>query len=187
MRDAVKSRVANDVALRKPQEELEQYLAAPLEEVDNVVAWWGVCLFYLNILQTLINTICSTTLFNTLPSPALQKTTLPFKALLLPPNVLFQAVVLLELRAAIAYCRRHLRHFNSSRVHIVRVTSPQQLRLSSLLLVFTTTWRRFSVLTSHSLPTPRLVLVPANSILCPRARFHAHPFVGAQSLVFHSP
>ena len=45
MRDAIKSRVANDVASQRPRQELKDYLAAPLEDVDNVVAWWGVCYF----------------------------------------------------------------------------------------------------------------------------------------------
>src|ERR1700720_3187238 len=28
---------------RNPREELGQYLTAPLEDVDDVVGWWGVC------------------------------------------------------------------------------------------------------------------------------------------------
>jgi hypothetical protein len=42
MRDAVKSRLANDAANQSPRQELKDYLAAPLEDVDNPVAWWGV-------------------------------------------------------------------------------------------------------------------------------------------------
>lgn len=44
MRDAVKSRVTYDTAGRRPCQELDDYLAAALEDVDNVVAWWGVSL-----------------------------------------------------------------------------------------------------------------------------------------------
>jgi len=42
MRDAVKSRVASDTASRRPRQELKDYLASPLEDIKNVVAWWGV-------------------------------------------------------------------------------------------------------------------------------------------------
>jgi len=42
MRDAVKSRLATDAANQSPCQELTDYLAAPLEDVDNPVAWWGV-------------------------------------------------------------------------------------------------------------------------------------------------
>jgi hypothetical protein len=42
MRDAIKSHLTNDAASKRPRQELEDYLAAPLEDVDNVVAWWGV-------------------------------------------------------------------------------------------------------------------------------------------------
>lgn len=45
MRDAVKTRVANDTANRRPHQELDEYLAAPLEDVENIVAWWGVSFF----------------------------------------------------------------------------------------------------------------------------------------------
>jgi hypothetical protein len=45
MRDAVKTRVANDTANRRPRQELDDYLAAPLEDVENIVAWWGVSFF----------------------------------------------------------------------------------------------------------------------------------------------
>ena len=42
MRNAVKSRLATDAAKRAPRQELIDYLATPLEEVDDIVAWWGV-------------------------------------------------------------------------------------------------------------------------------------------------
>ncbi|KIK43880.1 hypothetical protein CY34DRAFT_803305 [Suillus luteus UH-Slu-Lm8-n1] len=41
MRDAIKARVSHDTARQRPRRELEDYLAAPLEDVENVVAWWG--------------------------------------------------------------------------------------------------------------------------------------------------
>jgi hypothetical protein len=46
MRDAVKSRGASDTASRRPRQELEDYLASPLEDIENVVAWWGVSVFF---------------------------------------------------------------------------------------------------------------------------------------------
>jgi hypothetical protein len=49
MRAAVAARVAADRASASPHEELCKYLDSPLECVDNIVAWWGVC-HYLNSL-----------------------------------------------------------------------------------------------------------------------------------------
>ena len=42
MRATVQARKAQDRRTSNPREELEQYLAAPLEEVQNIVGWWGV-------------------------------------------------------------------------------------------------------------------------------------------------
>jgi hypothetical protein len=42
MRETIKSLLASDVVSRNPRQELQDYLTAPLEEVDDVVAWWGV-------------------------------------------------------------------------------------------------------------------------------------------------
>jgi hypothetical protein len=42
MRDTVKSCLANDAANQSPRQELKDYFAAPLEDVDNPVAWWEV-------------------------------------------------------------------------------------------------------------------------------------------------
>jgi hypothetical protein len=42
MREAIKFRLASDVVSHSPCQELQDYLATPLEEVDDVVAWWGV-------------------------------------------------------------------------------------------------------------------------------------------------
>jgi hypothetical protein len=44
MRSSIKSRVINDTATQRPRQELEDYLDAPLKDVDNVVGWWGVCI-----------------------------------------------------------------------------------------------------------------------------------------------
>jgi hypothetical protein len=41
-RATVEVQRAQDCAGRNPHEELDQYLAAPLEDVDDVVRWWGV-------------------------------------------------------------------------------------------------------------------------------------------------
>jgi hypothetical protein len=45
MQAAVMARQAADRAGTSAREELRMYLDAPLEQVDDVVAWWGVCLF----------------------------------------------------------------------------------------------------------------------------------------------
>jgi len=42
MRDAIKSRVASDAVGRSARQELQDYLTTPLEDVEDVVAWWGV-------------------------------------------------------------------------------------------------------------------------------------------------
>jgi hypothetical protein len=47
MHDAVKTRVANDTANQRPRQELDDYLAAPLEDVENIVVWWGVSFFHI--------------------------------------------------------------------------------------------------------------------------------------------
>ncbi|KAG0701880.1 ribonuclease H-like domain-containing protein [Suillus ampliporus] len=39
MCDAVKSHVAGDTASQRPRQELEDYLASPLEDVENIVSW----------------------------------------------------------------------------------------------------------------------------------------------------
>lgn len=44
MRDAVKAQIADDATSRRPHQELDDYLAAPLEDVNDVVSWWGVSL-----------------------------------------------------------------------------------------------------------------------------------------------
>lgn len=41
MRNAVKSRVVSDAMHHSPYQELDDYLAAPLEDVTDLVAWWG--------------------------------------------------------------------------------------------------------------------------------------------------
>ena len=42
MRAAMKSRQNADTVGKDPHQELEAYLAAPLEDVTDVIAWWGV-------------------------------------------------------------------------------------------------------------------------------------------------
>jgi hypothetical protein len=56
MRDAVKTRVTNDTANRRPRQELDDYLAAPLEDVENIVAWWGVSFSHRISLQ--VDSLC---------------------------------------------------------------------------------------------------------------------------------
>jgi hypothetical protein len=42
MRAAVKARQDADRAKSSPRSELTTYLRSPLENIENVVAWWGV-------------------------------------------------------------------------------------------------------------------------------------------------
>lgn len=42
MQAAVMARQAAERAAINPRRELRMYLEAPLEQVDNIVAWWGV-------------------------------------------------------------------------------------------------------------------------------------------------
>ena len=44
MRASMKSRQEADLAAQSPRDELQMYLSSPLEDVEDVVAWWGVCL-----------------------------------------------------------------------------------------------------------------------------------------------
>ena len=43
MRAAVKARYEADRIKTGPHDELKIYLTSPLEHVENVVLWWGVC------------------------------------------------------------------------------------------------------------------------------------------------
>jgi hypothetical protein len=52
MQAAVMARQAAERAARSPRQELQMYLDAPLEAVDNVVEWWGVS--FLMILSIVI-------------------------------------------------------------------------------------------------------------------------------------
>lgn len=47
MCNTIKSCLATDTTHQHPQQELTNYLCAPLEDVKNPVAWWGVCYIYL--------------------------------------------------------------------------------------------------------------------------------------------
>jgi hypothetical protein len=42
MRNAIMARQAADQRAHDPHQELTSYLTSPLEETDDVVAWWGV-------------------------------------------------------------------------------------------------------------------------------------------------
>jgi len=48
---AVAACMAANWASASPYEELHKYLDSPLECVNNIVTWWGVC-YYLNSLTT---------------------------------------------------------------------------------------------------------------------------------------
>jgi hypothetical protein len=49
MRATVQAHKAQDRASSNPHEELRLYLEAPLELVDDVVAWWGVSHYFVVI------------------------------------------------------------------------------------------------------------------------------------------
>ena len=51
MHEAIKSRLTSDTVSRSPRQELKEYLSAPLEDVDDVVAWWGVSTHFLIVLD----------------------------------------------------------------------------------------------------------------------------------------
>ena len=42
MQDAIKARVASDAVGCSPQQKLQDYLKAPLEDIADIVGWWGV-------------------------------------------------------------------------------------------------------------------------------------------------
>jgi hypothetical protein len=44
MKSKVLARKQQDASVNDPREELKAYLDSPLEEVDDVVVWWGVSL-----------------------------------------------------------------------------------------------------------------------------------------------
>jgi hypothetical protein len=43
MLSAINARRQNDLASQHPREELKRYLESPLENVTDVVGFWGVC------------------------------------------------------------------------------------------------------------------------------------------------
>ena len=43
MRAAVRSQQDAERVSSVPRDELKKYLESPLEEVSDVVSWWGVC------------------------------------------------------------------------------------------------------------------------------------------------
>ena len=48
MRNTIKSCLATDAASQAPYQELIDYLAAPLEDVNDMVAWWGVSIIFIS-------------------------------------------------------------------------------------------------------------------------------------------
>ncbi|KAG2028810.1 hypothetical protein BDR03DRAFT_882625, partial [Suillus americanus] len=41
MREAIRTRKTSDHLTHNPRQELNMYLSSPLEETDDIVAWWG--------------------------------------------------------------------------------------------------------------------------------------------------
>ena len=90
MRASMKSRQQADQATRSPRDELQMYLSSPLEEVDDVIAWWGVSPSYSTM------SICHSTYF-IVPFRRLQelrKITSLSRVRQFRPNVLSQEVEL---------------------------------------------------------------------------------------------
>jgi hypothetical protein len=52
MQAAVMARQSADRASTSARDELQTYLGASLEQVDDVVAWWGVCTYPIPLLST---------------------------------------------------------------------------------------------------------------------------------------
>jgi hypothetical protein len=67
MRDAVIACQASDNCMRDPLQELSSYLTSPLEETDNIVAWWGVSYsLYYRILSSLYSLAALTSVSNSI-------------------------------------------------------------------------------------------------------------------------
>jgi hypothetical protein len=47
MRDAIKTHLVTATASQAPCQELIDYLAAPLEDVNDIVAWWRVSITFI--------------------------------------------------------------------------------------------------------------------------------------------
>ena len=107
MQEAIKSCLVSDVVSCNPHQELQDYLATPLEEVDNVVAWWSVSEEHdLNShLLTSLN-FDSAIPFNIPLCLKLQKTTSPFKDLLCHQSAHFPAVASQQLPATMLSCQK---------------------------------------------------------------------------------
>jgi hypothetical protein len=54
MRASVRSRQEAERVSSGPRDELKRYLESPLEEVNNVVAWWGVSTYIYHYCHTLL-------------------------------------------------------------------------------------------------------------------------------------
>lgn len=89
MQAAVMARQAADQVVTSTHKELCLYLKAPLKQVDDIMAWWGMCLHCTFVLLSSITTdsCLSNTLLSTQPLLTLQKTILRFKGLLYPLNM----------------------------------------------------------------------------------------------------
>jgi len=72
MRATVQAQKAEDRLASHPREELDQYLAAPLEDVENIVRWWGISLFDSDILCHLLNFVQAPC--NSISYPVLHRT-----------------------------------------------------------------------------------------------------------------
>jgi len=54
MRKTLQARQARERMSTNPREELRLYLESPLEDADNIVACWGVSLFYVSFCAVLM-------------------------------------------------------------------------------------------------------------------------------------
>jgi hypothetical protein len=111
MCEAIRTRKTSDHLTHNPRQELNMYLSSPLEETDDIVAWWGVSLFFY-LFFSLLNLLNSFTRCNTLHLCALRETIYPFKAAPFLPNKCSQAEESLRLSDAMHSGLTRSLHYN---------------------------------------------------------------------------
>ena len=116
MRDSIKARKATDSSKIDPLEELNSYLKAPLEDVEDIIGWWGVRCIPIILRSTVLTFNFSITRCNTQLYPTLPKTISPSRARLYRRNMPSRAVASLMLLAVTALLPRHLLPCRSSKL-----------------------------------------------------------------------
>jgi hypothetical protein len=131
MRDSIKARRAADSSQMDPLHELNSYLNGPLEEVEDIIGWWGVCCILIILGSTVLIFNFSITRFNTQLYLALQKTISPSRARLYHLSVPSQAAASLMLPVVTALLPRHFLPCRFSKLLTETDISQLQRRLSS--------------------------------------------------------